>query len=378
MSRLLVLGSGVLGGQVVDLLSMIPSPYTDIVVASRKAENAIRRVNLSRFAGMDLGRNPTCSVRQIDLRNIDATATLIRDVRPDVIFQSACIWSWWKIRELPEELFCELDRAGVGPWLPLYLALTLNVMKAVRESGLHPQVVNGCYPDANNPALASIDLPPLCGIGNVARSVSIVRTAVADYLDLPPTMIDIRLYAEHYVGYQLLQCPSPELLPKALRVLRAGVDITDSLPIDAILREIPKRYPRVRGMAGQLLTATSAFNVLCALRSPKRRVEHTPGPLGMVGGYPCEFADGRIRILLDGVSGSHAKEVNEHGLKLEGIEAIEPGGIIYFSKANMSILHRVFGYSVAQMRVADTWQHATELLDRYTKFAAQFPPRAVA
>lgn len=378
MSRLLVFGSGVLGGQVVDLLSMLPSPYTEIVVASRNVERTIRRVNLSRFAGIDVGRDLHLSVRQIDLRNIDATATLISDVDPDVIFQSACIWSWWKIRELPEEIFRDLDRAGVGPWLPLYLALTLNVMKAVKESGLHPQVVNGCYPDANNAALASIDLPPLCGIGNVARSVSILRAAVADHLNLSSTAIDVRLYAEHYVGYQLLQCSSPELLPKVLRVLREGRDITDSLPLDAILRDIPNRYPRVRGMAGQLLTATSAFNILCALRSACRRVEHAPGPLGMIGGYPCEFTEGRVKVLLDGVSNRQAQEVNRQGLALEGIESIEPNGSIRFSDANISILHRVFGYSATRINVSDTWQYATELSDRYTKFAQQFPRRAVA
>lgn len=63
-------------------------------------------------------------------------------------------------------------------------------------------------------------------------------------------------------SYRLLSTDRHQDLLKPIRVLKDGADITSQVPVDQVLVSIRQRYPRVRGMAGQLMTATSAFNVL--------------------------------------------------------------------------------------------------------------------
>lgn len=378
MQKLLVFGSGVLASQTLDLLALKNLPFDEIVVASRSLEKSQMRANLSKFVGIDLGNNPNIRVISVDLRDVESTARMIAEERPDLIFQAASLWNWWRIRELPTAYFQRLDALGLGPWAPLHMALTLNVARATKAAGSRAVIVNGCYPDVTNPVLTRAGLPILCGIGNVGRSIAILRLAFAEHLGLGVPDVEVRLFAEHYVGYHLIDPAGSAKLPQILRVLVRGEDVTDRLPVNQVLRSIAQNYPRVRGMAGQLLTASSAYSVLHTIACEQSAIQHVPGPLGLVGGYPCRFVDGVLEgVELGTVALEDGIRVNEEGLALEGIEAIAADGTITFCEQSMEVLHEMFGYKCHTMRVDDVWGHAEEMLAKYEAFAARFEKRPV-
>lgn len=79
------------------------------------------------------------------------------------------------------------------------MLLTKNVLEAVQLFDSKAPVGNGCYTDTTNPSLWTADLRATCGIGNVARSVAILRTAFAYFLRCTIREINVRFFAEHYV-----------------------------------------------------------------------------------------------------------------------------------------------------------------------------------
>jgi hypothetical protein len=377
--KLLIFGNGILGGQLLDLLATNSHPYSTIVVASKTLDRLQRRSNLSRFCGLDLGYDINFVCKQIDLENINAIVDLLIIEKPDVVFQSACIWSWWKIRELPPEYYHDFDRAGVGAWLPLYAALTYNVALAIKASGLDSILVNACYPDVTNPVLKTLGIAPLCGIGNVARSESVIRCAIADFLNCSANQIAINLYAQHYSGFQLLQHSEASSLPFLLRIYKEGIDITEDVPLKQIIDSINYKYPRVRGLGGQLLTAISAFNILKGIASDEISFVHVPGPKGEIGGYPCKITKGTVfPVFSKYVTKEMAENVNIAGMQLEGVQSIGIDGTIRFTESGMEPLKRHLGYQSIKIHASELLLYAKDLACRYREFAEKLPRHHVS
>ncbi|UWP79949.1 hypothetical protein [Dactylosporangium fulvum] len=368
---LLIIGNGVLGGNVLDLLSWVGFDG-QIVVGGRNRTAVEERVNLARLAAYNQGTNPRLAAACVDLDDVDRTAETVSRLRPDIIFNTASVQTYWRISLLPRELYQMLDRPGVGPWLPMHLSPAHRLMTAVHRSGHDSVVVNAAYPDAVNPALQTCGLAPAVGIGNVMNVVPAVRSAAALHLGVDVERVHVRLVAHHYVSNRLPAAGDTGGADYDLRIYVDGTDVTDSADTPALFRLLPTDVRRTRGRAGMYVTASSAFAVLNGLTSATPVTVHAPGPLGLVGGYPVRLSEHGIELdLASACSQERAVAVNEQGQVFDGIERIEVNGRVVFTDLATRTMSDVLGHHCPEFKVEDCHDWARELKAKYSAFEAR-------
>ncbi|WP_416460820.1 NAD-dependent epimerase/dehydratase family protein [Rubrivivax gelatinosus] len=363
--RVLLVGCGIVGGRLLDLLAQAGDRY-DVTVVARRQAALTERANLALTLASILGSSPSLHVRTHDISDVDQTTELIEALAPQVIVNASSRQTFWEISTLPEATYRALDEAKIGPWLPNHLALTRRLMLAVAQSSQRPVVVNVAFPDAVNAALGRVGLAPAVGAGNIANAIPTLRRAAAAQLECRPEEIDLRFVAHHYASNAIASTGSPGQAPVILRVFRGGRDVSGEVDEEALFRSFVQEFRRTRGVPGQVVAATNAFAMVQALFADRMSHLHAPGPQGCVGGYPVLVGQGRVSLdLSDAVQRSDAERVNEAGQRLEGIESIGEDGEIRFTDRNMDVMHRILGYRHSRMHVDDVDDFADELQARY-------------
>lgn len=371
----LVLGSGVVGGYVADLLTRMDDRFR-VTLAARDAERLRERANLAITVALNLGFDPLMKTRSVDVANLDATATLIRETEPDLIVNATSLQTFWAISLLPKEICRRLERARIGPWLPNHLATARAVMRAAAEAQTRAPVVNASFPDGVNPALATVGLAPLVGGGNIANLIPTLERACAKTLGVARKSLTLSFAAHHVACNAISSTGSPDPAPYALSVLHEGREVTGELDQMALFSSVVGEFRRVRGVAGQIVAASGVAAVVSALLDEKeiRRI-HVPGPHGLPGGYPARIFAGRVELdCVGSFDEAEAIAVNEAGAVVEGIEAIRPDGTIVFTEPEMAVLTEIIGYRCREMRVDDVDLVAADLQARYRAFAGKFLP----
>src|SRR5690349_20234096 len=97
MSRILFVGLGDLGSQVLDAAMRMPGQHA-FLVAGRNVEHMRKRANTSLFAAMQLGMSPRIDVTYMDVENIDQTASTIASFQPDLLFSAVTLQPWFSIQ----------------------------------------------------------------------------------------------------------------------------------------------------------------------------------------------------------------------------------------------------------------------------------------
>lgn len=365
---LLIIGSGVLAGNVLDLLAWHGFDG-QLVVAGRNERSLLERTNLSRIAAYNQDRYPKITTQYLDVDDVDRSAETIAELKPDIIFNTASVQTYWRISALPRELYREMSTAGLGPWLPMHLSPALRLMTALRLTPLKPIVINAAYPDAVNPVLATRGLAPTAGVGNVMNVVPAVRVACALTLKAPVEEIRVRLVAHHYISNRLPEFGDSGGAPFHLRVYWNEQDVSDSIDVDEALRLLPTRVRRTRGSAGMYVTASSAFAVVNALTSPDPVALHAPGPAGLPGGYPVTVSDQGVRLdLPDSCPRDVAVATNERGQVFDGVRSIAPDGRVLFADHSVEVLNRMLHYHCAEFALDDCHEWARELSIKYRAY----------
>jgi hypothetical protein len=371
-TTLLLVGTGVLGGNVLDLLSWSDFPGR-IVVAGRDRNRLVERVNLTRLASYNQGHYPRIEEVRLDLDEVERTAEELARIRPDVVFNATSVQTYWRISQLPRPVFRELNRPGVGPWLPMHLSPAYRLMAAIQMAGVDPRVVNGAYPDAVNPALATVGLAPLVGVGNVMNVVPALRAAAALVLGAAVDAVRVRLVAHHYVSNRLPAAGDTAGAPYMLQVLLQERDVTAEMDVAEVFKLLPTEVRRTRGPAGMYVTASSALAVLRALCSPVPVPVHAPGPHGLVGGYPVLASTAGVSLDLPiTCSPAEAVAINERGQPFDGIQRIGRDGRVEFTPLATETMRRMLGHDCPGIKVADCHDWARELRARYLSFAERF------
>ncbi len=367
--KILILGQGVLGGAVLDFLSQTESDHL-LFVGARDTEKLARRVNLARYTALNLGRSPSIEPLFIDLMDTSRTAEAISELKPDIIFNATTLHSWWVITQLPPSAFQRLDKARGGVWTPMHLVLIRRLMKAVRQTDVHSVVVNASYPDVVNAALSAEGLSPTVGIGNIANAVPGIRLAVAHLLKCPVAEIDIRFFTHHYLSYRMPSTGQTDGAPYHLSVYRNGEEITaDKIDHKEIFALVGDRFRRVKGLAGQSVTASSATAVLRAIADDANRVVHAPGPLGLVGGYPVKLGYDSISVdLPTGLSLEAAVDINRQCQKFDGIEDVDSSGTVHFTAETAGVLREELGYDCGHLPLEDCEARAEELARKFAEY----------
>lgn len=372
-STIMIVGVGDLGGHVLEILARSPGIHK-IITADINEEWGYRKTNIAAFGASQTGFYPELEFTKIDLYNIEQTAATISKYKPDLIYNASSLQSWWVINTLPKEVFEKLDKARFGPWLPMHLTLMYKLMQAVKQSGLKDVlVVNSSFPDACGQILAANGLGYSSGIGNVANVVPALRSSVAYQLGLPMKDVVIRLACQHYVSHYIPRFGTAGGAPYYLNAMVGGKDVTKSVDIDKVFAELPKRFRRAGGRDGQILTASSAAQVLLAMVNDTGAFGHAPSPNGLPGGYPVRIDSKGVTVdLPNDITLEQAIRINEDGQRCDGIDRIDPDGTAHYADWSMDIAKEMFGYDCRVMKLEESEERSVELGKKFKAFAASF------
>jgi hypothetical protein len=372
--RLLMLGLGHLGIRVLEVLLRDPGPH-HYVLAGRDPEGIRRLANLARQYSAAFGVRMAVEPVRIDVSDVEATATTLERLRPDLIFAAVALQSWWVVGTLPPAVADCLEPACVGPWLPMHLTLIYELMQAVRAAGCRAIVVNASYPDVTHPVLAAAGLAPDVGIGNIAIPLVGLRLALADEHDVELDRVQIRAVFHHYVNYKATRTGDPRPAPFHVSAWLGEADrpeAGEALPIDpaTVFAPLATTLKRTSGPHFQHVTAATAGRVVRALLDETEVYTHVPGPAGLPGGYPVRIADGRVDLALPlGMDLATARRINEDGARFDGIERIDDDGTVHFRSANAEPLREHLGYDAAPLRLAESRGRSVELMERFVELA---------
>ena len=345
-----------------------------ILVAGRNQQYLHQRTNLSALSAIQLGFYPDVNYTELDVQNIEQTAHTISVFKPDIIFSSVSLQSWWVITKLPKPVFESLDEAQLGPWLPMHLTLVYKLMQAVKQTGLNIKVINASYPDVVNPILNKVGLSPTIGIGNVANVIPGLRSSIALKLDKSLEDVEIRLFAHHYVSHRLSHLGNAGGAPFHLTALVNGENLTKFLDLNTVFDLLTTTFKRLGGLDGMLITAASATTLINAMANNTGKIIiHAPAPNGLPGGYPVRVnAQGGEVILPDDLTLDKAIRLNEEGQRFDGIDKIEEDGTVYFTDKEMNIMKYMLGYECRKMTLLESEDIANTLRIKYIEFAKKY------
>jgi hypothetical protein len=370
--KLLIVGGGNLCLQILQIL--VPRDQFEFHVASRDLEKVTRLCNLVRLAALQLDVHAQIHCWKMDLveSDIERNAETLTRIRPDIILNCASLQSWRVITQLPKAAFEMLDQAQLGPWLPMHLAPAYALMRAVKHACPKTLVVNAAFPDAVNPVLYKVGLAPTVGIGNIANLVPATRSAIAQLARCEPHDVRVKLIGQHYFSHFVPRGGMPSKAHFNLNYWINGKDFSGFHDPREIFKCVAEHFRRLGGVDGQYLTAMSAVSVISNLFSDTEVHTHAPGPDGLPGGYPVKVGMGRV--LLDipwGVLRSVALDINNAGLRQDGIEAIHADGSVTFGAPHMAVMEEVLKYkcpSNGKLDVHNAAAHADALGRTYQTY----------
>jgi len=365
-TSLLLVGCGSLGGVLLDVLAREPG-ITRIVVADRNVDRARRHARLARVSALTLGAAPAMEVEALDVMEASAVGALVGRARPDIVLTTVTFQTWWLTSLLPPREAAAIESARFGVWLPVHLAPTLALVRALRESDYQGVILTAPYPDVVNCVLGRVGLAPTCGIGNLDEIEPKVRVLSAERLGVEARDVRVTLVAHHALERYVYAGAQGEPPPHFLRVECGGRDVTNEVRAGDLLFA-PWSLPPTPAWHG--LTAVSAVRLVRALQSETPVRLHAPAPHGLPGGYPVLASRGGVRLApIDGLSQDEAIRINEESHRWDGIERIDPDGTVVFSAPDVDVLRRVLGYDGARLAPADAEPRARELVSRFRDYA---------
>lgn len=368
-TKLMLIGLGDLGSIVLELLARIPVPI-EIVVGSRNPEQAESRCRLLRLGALAQGCNPVVRVVPLNLEQIQQTAETIHREKPTILFSTATMSTWWLPDLLPPEQALLVRGAGFGVWLPVHLAPTLELMRAVKMSGHTGFTITAPYPDVVNCMLGRVGLAPTCGIGNVAEMATKVQQLAAEALQAPTGDVQVSLVAHHALERYVFRERSPELNeelpPFLLKIQCRGREITDELDCRSLLFS---RFTVPTGPATHFLTASATVRLILALQGETPTRLHVPGPSGLAGGYPVSVDRGGISLDLGPISQDTALAINEASHRFDGIQEIRKDGTAVIGEEGAKVLRDLIGYAPDRVTIRDVHEQARELAARFRAYA---------
>jgi hypothetical protein len=368
----MAIGTGDLGGWVVEFLARAPGmEHKKILVADINEEAGIKRT-YSAWSGTSLlGQSPEMEFCKVDLSSQDEIVNLLTRYKPQIICNCTSLQSWWVVDELPKDIWVKLEtEAGLGPWVPLHLTLTYELMRAVKQAESKALVVNCSFPDLTNPVLQKVGLAPTCGIGNADLLLPGIRKGVMDKLGVPARSITIYLVAHHSHDVQF-DIQSKPGSPYYVKIMVGDKDVTKEFDVDALMvAHQKKQFP---GRHGHPTVASSVVKNLWHLLFDTGELSFAPGPNGEIGGYPIRmYAKGVDIVLPEDLTMEEARKINADAQKKDGVERIETDGTIVFTDQAYGLMREIMGYDCKRLKIEETEERAKELLSRYREIRKKY------
>jgi hypothetical protein len=369
MEKVLLVGTGNVGGHILEFLARDPRPL-ELIVGDVHEEKAKHLVNNATIGAAHHGLHPIFRTRKIDLNDIDKTAHLIQELGPSAVINCAVMHTWHLIRKLPPEIYRKLSSATLGAWLPVQLTLAYKLALAIKESGVQTHYINTSLSCLTNPVLGKIGLAPTIGIGNVDLIAPAIQTLVANELDVPRSNLTLYLVAHHQHWVYPREAGYKKGAPYYLKVMLGDQDITRNFDTDRLLFDAVKLYPP--GIEFTTVSASSTIKNLMALVFDMGIITHSPGPNGLPGGYPVRLsAKGAEVVLPEGITLEEAIQINEEAQRYDGVERIKEDGTVVFTDYATGIMKDMLGFDCKQFAPSESEERARELIARYRELEAQ-------
>lgn len=370
MERVLLVGTGNVGGHILEFLARDPRPV-ELIVGDVNEERARQLVNNAVIGAAHHGLHPHFSAQKIDLNNIEQTAGLIARLQPSAVINCAVMHTWHLIRQLPPEIYQRISTATLGAWLPVQLTLAYKLAQAIRESGVATHYINTSMSGMTNPVLGKVGLAPVIGIGNVDLIAPAVQTLVAAKLGVPRSNVTVYLVAHHQHWVYPREAGYRPGAPYFLQIHLNGQDVTAQFNTDQVMFDAVKLYPP--GIEFTTVSASSTIKNLMALIFDLGIVTHSPGPNGLPGGYPVRLSAGGAEVVLPpGLSLAEAVRLNEEAQRLDGVERIEADGTVVFADYARQIMEEMLGFVCEKFTPAESEARAKELIARYRELANKY------
>jgi hypothetical protein len=376
-SVILLVGTGHLGGPILDRLAATPS-VERVVALGRDARRGEARCNLARLTAAAVGEPAHIEHRSVDVADPGRVAATVQDIGPDLVLHTASMQTWWLLDLFPEDARAALKPAGYGVWLPLHLRLAMTLMQGLAEASYEGVVLNAAYPDVINVVLGRIGTPPTGGVGNVDELVAKVRTNAARSLGVAGRDLDVWLVAHHAVQLAAFRAAHSgsdaagadlTVPPYHLHLELRGEDVTDRARAHEALF-IPCELPPGPGWGN--FTAASAVALVEAVLAEARSRTHAAAPGGFAGGYPVDVGGGRIDVsAIPGLSRDEAVAINERSHRFDGIDGIGEDGTVVFAEDAATAIRDTLGYDCGMLPPGDVEDRAAELALRFREYATR-------
>ena len=231
----MIFGLGAVGDVALQILGR--SDGIDRIVASSRNEAlGAYKVNTVALGATYQGSSKRYEFRQNDVSDIDATARLLEEVKPDVIFLVASLQSPSVVGtiSMPPETGAKLMTAGFGVQLPWHLLLPYRFMEALAKSGVDAHVINGSLPDVTGPALwKRLGFGPTIGMGNVDLAAAQVTRYVSEAEGVPLSDVTLSLVGSHaFLVHGLRQD-----VPYFAKIMLGDRDVTSTYSVKDAVRE---------------------------------------------------------------------------------------------------------------------------------------------
>jgi len=370
--KIMLIGIGELGGIVLEFLSRIQG-ICEIITADSNLDWGFRKTNSAVESASYMGLYPSIKFFPIDLRNIDQTADLLRELNPTIIYNAATLQSWWVVNELSPEVNSKIykDKCGLGPWAGMHLASTYKLMKAVKMSGIDAYVINSSYPDVSNPCLGRVGLAPTVGCGNSDLIIPYIKKASSEILSVPMVNVQVELIAHHYHAYYFCRYGKGSEVPYYLRVYVGCEDVTEKLgDLKNFIEELPKRCMRPAGRHGQFVVASSSVKNIMAILNDTGELTQAPGPRGLEGGYPVRLSRRGAEIVLPKkMTLEQARSINTAAQQYDGIQEILENGDAVVTEEAYVTFKEMMNVDCKTILLEDSYEQALELKSKFHEFA---------
>jgi len=370
--KVMIIGLGELGGYILEFLAR-SAGVTNIITADSNEDFGTRKTNLVIHGSSMMGFFPKIEFTKIDLFNVEETAAILEKYQPDIICNCTTLQSWWVITTLPKEVYEEIDKAEIGPWMPMHLTLTYNLMRAVKLSGINAHVVNSSVPDVTNCSLGKIGLAPTVGLGNLHNITPTLAATLSKKLNIPLRNITLYLLGAHFFSYAVARFGTAKTSPYFIKILAKDEDITKQVDIDELFSDVIKLSPRLGGVRANPVVASSGTKVILDILNDTNEIVNVPGAQGLPGGYPTRLsAKGAEVVLPAGITLEEAIKINEESNRCDGVDEIRANGDIVITDESAEIMKKIFGYDCKILKISESAERAKELNTLFKEFANKY------
>jgi hypothetical protein len=330
--HLAIIGTGDLASAVARVFSAGSDPF-EITVIGRNQSAIEAIVQSGRARSFVLGgASPFRGIPLPDMAS--ALSEYVGCNEFDAILICCSLQSPWEIASGDNAWGRLVHEAGFGVTLPLQFAIAARIARAAAAASDTPLIINAAYPDAVNAALRALQLPIVCGLGNVAILHALGGNPAARITAHHRHLAD--LAQSGYAGWLFSADSSyPDRVVSGLRALSGSK-----------LNEV---------------TAACAARLITDLVYKRESVQHVPGPLGLIGGYPTRVKDGTVTLEFAPFDEAQAIAANRRASLDEGV--LVEGGSVIFSEGTCSVMRRVDAMFPDRISVNDLDALALLMLD---------------